>query len=142
MPNRKVPDFKSDIPAHLLENVSPQDRWMMENISVLSQKSDWLGGEQMRQSENLDNLSQEVVQLKNESAEIKVQTTKTNGRVTEAEKDIKYLKNEYDNLKWARNLVKNKWFWLFVGAVVFFVYPFILTIEYPALKEFIKILPF
>lgn len=115
------PSFSSSIPEHLLENSSPQDRWMMENISIMSQKHDWLAQEQSAQSEQLEGLTMVV-------GEIKEQTTKTNGRVTVLEdekKKLDRLKSSFGDLEEILELkrtLSKKWVLgaLIVCAMVFF----------------------
>jgi hypothetical protein len=122
--NYEVPDFQSDIPAHLLTNASPQDKYIMENISILSQKSNWLTQTQKMQNESLDELKAESLELKAESKEIRIQTTKTNGRVSALEDAGKEVKDVMKTYKTAKSIVFNKFFILgsAFAFLVFFVY--------------------
>ena len=50
----KPPQFSSNIPPHLLEGSSDSDKFIMEQLSVMGQKSDWLMHETGQQSEVLE----------------------------------------------------------------------------------------
>ena len=115
--NYEVPDFQSDIPEHLLTNASPQDKYIMENLSILGQKSNWLTETQKTQFERLDGLV-------TSSEEIRIQTTKTNGKVAvlqekavEAEKVVQFYNT-------AKGFATNKMFILgsAFSFLVFFSY--------------------
>lgn len=132
--SKTQPSFKSDIPPHLLENATPQDRWIMENMSVLTQKSDWLADEQIAQSSSLESLKTEV-------SEIKAQTTKTNGRTSTNETDIANLKREikaHDTvvgpLKAFGGIMTKKWTWIAIAGFFLFVYPWVLEYKAPIIK--------
>lgn len=64
------PEFVSQIPAPLLERASESDRYIMSQLSILSQCTKW---------------SMDVL------ADVNHQTRRTNGRVTRAEADIASL---------------------------------------------------
>lgn len=122
--NDEVPDFQSDIPAHLLTNASPQDKYIMENISILGQKSNWLTQTQKKQSENLEELKTEIGEVKHELSEVRVQTTKTNGRVSTLEAEGKNTIEIVSVYNKVKGFASNKLF-LMAGAfsfVVFFAY--------------------
>jgi hypothetical protein len=40
-PEVKLPDLKSDIPVHLLTDASPESKYILEQLSVLSQYAKW-----------------------------------------------------------------------------------------------------
>lgn len=40
-PEVKLPELKSDIPAHLLSEASPESKYILEQLSVLSQYAKW-----------------------------------------------------------------------------------------------------
>lgn len=122
--NNEVPDFQSDIPAHLLTNASPQDKYIMENLSILGQKSNWLAESQKFQSQALRELKAETSELKAESKEIRIQTTKTNGRVTALEEGEKRAQNVINFYSKAKETVSNKFAILAMvfGLVCFFSY--------------------
>lgn len=122
--NHEVPDFQSDIPAHLLTNASPQDKYIMENISILIQKSNWLAQTQKMQSESLDELKAESLALKAESKEIRIQTTKTNGRVSALEEAGREVKNVIKKYETVKSIITNKFFILgsAFSFLIFFVY--------------------
>lgn len=107
---KEIPHFKSDIPEHLLADATPQNRYIMENISVLNQKGNWLAENQQKLGTTID--------------EIKVQTTKTNGSVialkaqaADAEEVVKFYKT-------TKKFLSKKWFWISVAIaiVLFFSY--------------------
>ena len=110
--NYEVPEFQSDIPPHLLTNASPQDKYIMENLSVLGQKSNWLTDTQKTQFERLDKLAQA-------SEEIRVQTTKTNGKVIALQEQAEQTHMVTEFYKTARALITNKIFLL--GAILSFL---------------------
>ena len=64
-PEIKLPELKSDIPPHLLNEASEEAKYILEQLSVLSQYAKW---------------SAPVV------VEISTQTRKTNGRLIRVEK--------------------------------------------------------
>lgn len=115
--NHEVPDFQSDIPAHLLTNASPQDKYIMENISILGQKSNWLTETQKKQSEALEDLKKEV-------GEVKVQTTKTNGSVVVLKQQAKDAEGVVGFYKKTAGFVSSKMgiLAIFFGFTVFFTY--------------------
>jgi hypothetical protein len=41
-PRLNVPRFDSKIPSHLLNRLSDQEKWLVETLSKLGQKADWL----------------------------------------------------------------------------------------------------
>ena len=41
-PKLELPVFESKIPAHLVNKMSDQEKWLVETISKLDQKTDWL----------------------------------------------------------------------------------------------------
>lgn len=110
--NSLPPEFQSDIPSHLLENATPQDKWIMENISILNQKTNWLTEMRRYDSERLhemDGISKETLE----------QTKKTNGRVNKleerneiAEQAIKEFKEIEPDLMFlinAKKVIMNPW---------------------------------
>jgi len=54
------PEFKSAIPSHLLENSSERDKFIIEQLSVIGQKSDWLIGETQMQSHDIQIIKKET----------------------------------------------------------------------------------
>lgn len=73
-----IPEFKSNIPEHLLTDISPTDKWLMEEISKNTQVTEYLLTKREEDSKKLD----EVVR----------QTTATNGKVAQTIKDISELR--------------------------------------------------
>jgi len=41
-PRLELPVFESKIPPHLVNKMSDQEKWLVETISKLDQKTDWL----------------------------------------------------------------------------------------------------
>ena len=41
-PKIELPEFKSDIPEHLLNSVSPESKYMLEQLSKLNQSASWM----------------------------------------------------------------------------------------------------
>jgi len=70
-------EFKSQIPEHLLEDASPQDKHIMHELSVGGQYDKWL----------VDALIQTHFQVR-----------RTNGRLLRAESDIKELQDDKKSL--------------------------------------------
>ncbi len=36
------PEFKSQVPEHLLKNASPQEKWITEQLSIQHQQNEWM----------------------------------------------------------------------------------------------------
>lgn len=71
-------DFRSQIPAHLLTDASPQDKHILEALSVGAQYDQW---------------------LVNAAVLTHSQVVRTNGRLLKAEADIKELQEDKQFLK-------------------------------------------
>ena len=80
MSSHNPPEFKSSIPNHLLADISDKDRFIIEQLSIMGQKSDWLVHETQEQSKEL------VI--------IKTETKTTNGKIAKAILDINDLQNK------------------------------------------------
>lgn len=127
-----IPPFESNIPEHLLQEASPKDKWLMENISVLTQKTDWVLKETEKQSTELK--------------EIRFQTQVTNGRLLKAEGKLKVLDEWVDDLKeivitkrFIQKVGSSRWTWAFIGFAVMGI---ISIITKPELREWIKLVFF
>jgi hypothetical protein len=121
----QLPDFKSNIPNHLLDELNDKDKYIIEQLSVMSQKSDWLIGENRGQSEKLSTLETSV-------KEVDTKLKFTNGKIGSALISIKALEdknaseagllNEVKKIVDAKEILTkllfNKWFW---GAFIVFV---------------------
>ena len=125
----KQPEFQSNIPSYLLETATPQDKWMMENMSVLSQKTNWLAQEQERQSTALG-------ELKEKTESIETQTKKTNGRTTKNEDDIKHIQEKFN---FVSTVFNNKFTWVAMAGFFLFGYPFILEYRSQIFKAIFSI---
>ncbi len=133
----EIPEFQSLIPVSLLHGVSEREKHILETLSIIQQQNAWL------------------IPM---AAKTFAQATATNGRVLKLEDnevvnklDLNTLKEEVlNNGKIAKEiddvvkLFSKKWF-LMGGAVIgifiaFFVYPYLLTVNYkdliPVLKSF------
>ena len=119
------PDFKPAIPAYLIDGMTDQDKFITENLSVLSQYVKWSVDTQML---------------------VHQQVRATNGRLLTVEGEIKKSREELDDLKgqakvmspflkpvsmfaslWTYSIFK----WFFVGGIIFFLfvaYPYLLKI--------------
>lgn len=91
------PSFSSEIPEHLLANASPESKWLMTNISVLTQKTDYL----------VDKMQK-----------VEIQTTLTNGTVkrhTEELAPLKELTKDLSQLVGTKRFIErfagSKYFW-------------------------------
>ena len=74
------PEFKSQIPAPLLESASESDRYIMEQLSILTQFADW--------SVNAHMVTDSSVR-------------KTNGRLIRAEANIHSLQMDEQRVAWS-----------------------------------------
>lgn len=87
------PIFTSSIPDHLLADLSPKDKYILEQLSIMSQQQTW-------QVEKLDDLDERVAFA--------------NSKTSNAIRDIELLKNrnlEYDKIeKDVKELVYKKRF--------------------------------
>jgi hypothetical protein len=110
MEKKELTEFQSDIPEHLLANVSPQDRYIMEKISILSQATHWLSESQKEQVKALE--------------EIRIQTTKTNGSVIVLKEQAKRAEEVTDFYFALKRLVGNKIFIISATlfTIIFFAY--------------------
>lgn len=119
------PEFKSSIPDHLLHSLDAKEKFIIESLSIMGQKSDWLIGETVAQSRKLETLDTGVKEL-----DIKLKFT--NGKIANSLLQIKALedKNTADislmteitkivNLKKIiGDLLTSKWFWIGLGIFV------------------------
>lgn len=81
----QVPDFQSNIPAYLLQNASAQEKFMMENLSTLIQKTDWQTEQLIKGGESFDRIE----------GQIKI----ANGRTSKNEEAIKFIKEATDRFE-------------------------------------------
>lgn len=61
-PKLELPTFESKIPPHLVNKMTDQEKWLVETISKLDQKTDWL--------------LQKMVETSGQVLEIDVRTTR------------------------------------------------------------------
>jgi len=72
------PEFKPNVPSFLLEGASEQDRYIIEQLSLVNQYAQWAVTTELSTHE---------------------QVLKTNGRLIRAEKDVKDAKEDLNSLK-------------------------------------------
>lgn len=77
-PALEKPDFKPNVPSFLLEGASEQDRYIIEQLSLVNQYAQWAVTTELSTHE---------------------QVLKTNGRLLKAERDIKASKEDLESLK-------------------------------------------
>lgn len=77
-PPLEKPEFRPNVPAFLLEGASEQDRYIIEQLSLVNQYAQWAVTTELSTHE---------------------QVLKTNGRLIRAEKDIKEAKEDLNSLK-------------------------------------------
>jgi hypothetical protein len=118
MPLEK-PHFTSQIPAHLLQDATDRDKYILESLSVITQNNNWLVDETIRQSCKLETLEKTV-------GEVKTQTTLTNGRVTRLEDKNTANKESEDELK--KILVVKNWIWKLLSSKLFWTVSTVTTI--------------
>ena len=125
MSHKEPHQFSSEIPQHLLEKVPAESRWLMENISILSQKTDYLLEVQQQQG-----LQAEEMDKKLEGIDKKV--AYTNGKVAQAIFDIQQLKDKnninkeheehvrqmVETKKFIEKLIFSKFFWIIFGLFI------------------------
>ena len=83
-PALEKPDFKPNVPGFLLEGASEQDRYIIEQLSLVNQYAQWSVTTELSTHE---------------------QVLKTNGRLIRAEKDIKEAKEDLVSLKFQAKAV-------------------------------------
>jgi hypothetical protein len=112
----KIPEFKSDIPPHLLGECSPQDAYMMEQLSIQKQQNAYI----------IDTLSDVHYAQQVTNHKVGVNTQRL------------------DTLEEPRKLFKSKPVMIAVAiiafAFLFVIYPYLLSLEFkelmPLLKDF------
>lgn len=104
--------FESNIPQHLLNNISDKDKWLMEEMSKNTQATEWLLHKREEDSVKID--------------EIVKQTKLTNGRVTKLEDNSVYLNKIAKELKgfagflsFSKRYLTNKYALVFIGIFIF-----------------------
>ncbi len=123
-----VPVFESSVPPELLEGRSELEKRLYRDSSKNLQMMEWL-------------VHHSIAQRKM-SEEIKTQVLTTNGRLLTAEKDIRNLnetvsvhKAEMDPIikvySVSGKLVRSKYFWIGVAALVFIVIPGVISVAPP-----------
>lgn len=142
MSSHVIPEFKSSIPSHLLDGLSDKDKYIIEQLSVMGQKTDWIVGETGEQSKKLGQLETGV-------SEVDTKLKFTNGKIASALVAIKALEDknleetglleEVRKIVNAKNFLEkllfNKWFWFVFGI---FMLGAIKIITTPELMELVK----
>lgn len=126
-----IPQFESKLPAEFTKGLDDRGQFLYTEMDKNSQKLEWLLNHSIEQATIL--------------AEVKAQTTKTNGRLLIAEEDIKEIKATQLEMKPAvaalqatLKVMRSKWFWVGAFMVVAFVFPWVAT-HAPTPSEFVKI---
>lgn len=128
------PEFKSNLPESLLTDINPRDRYLLEQVSVIGQKSDWLLSETQKQSNQLTSLDEKL--------------RYTNGKIGNAILEIQALKDKNaadkeidDEVKkivgfklFFEKYILNKYS---LGAIFIFSLGFIKVMANPELREFL-----
>jgi len=125
----KPPIFSSNIPDYLISNATPEIKWIMENMSMMAQKSDYLVTTQQEQGVKLDGLEERAKY--------------TNSKIAKAILDIDTINKERESEKidladllvtkrFAEKYLFNKW-----GAIVLvvFVLGAIKAVETPSIRN-------
>ncbi len=117
-PRDSKPPFTSDIPPFLLDGSTPKEIWLYNNISVLSQKTEYLVDEQGKQSLELGKQNKEL-------ATIKEQCLKTNGRVSKHDSQLgiieeitKDLRDIVGTKRFVEKALVSRWFYMFLGIFI------------------------
>ncbi len=77
-PPLEVPQFRSQIPEHLLQGANASDHFILEQLSILTQSAEWSNRAHVSTMESV---------------------RKTNGRLIRAEDEIKSLKEDRKSIK-------------------------------------------
>lgn len=124
----QVPDFKPRVPEYILAEIKPSEKYMLESLSELQQKTDW-------QSEVLKHTY-------NEAREAHTQAKKTNGRVNVIEDAVGKLQKESELLSEYVPLIafsKKKYGKVILGLSLFLslfvIYPYILSLGLDKILE-------
>ena len=132
--SKESPKFVSNLPEHLLANASPESKWIMENMSILIQKTDYVLEDQAKHGEKLDVLDERLVY--------------TNSKIATAMKDIANLQEKskiFDDIKddlkeivntkrFIGKIAGSKWSWVVGGVLVIGV---IQILNNPVLREWL-----
>jgi hypothetical protein len=114
------PKFESSVPEYLLKDATEKDKFIIEQLSIIGQQSNWVIDETIKQSEKLESVDTKV--------------SYTNGKVGAAILQIKALedKNTADReqeeqvrqivktKKFIEKFIYNKTFWIGFAVFVFF----------------------
>jgi hypothetical protein len=119
----QVPDFKSEIPEHLLLEASPQDKWIMENLSVLTQKADWHTAKLVEGADSFERLS--VGQKRIEELQ-KI----ANGRTSKNEELAKKLNEEMEAVRFVKKWGSKKFVWVFITIIFLVGIPYVASVHF------------
>jgi uncharacterized membrane protein YraQ (UPF0718 family) len=128
MSSKERPVFSSQIPNHLLDDISPKERWIMEEISKQGQCQSYLLEEQFKQNDKLES--------------IETQTKLTNGTVKKhiakfevIDEIMVDLKQVVDVKRHAIKMASSKITYVVGGLIVLGI---MAVVKSPALQEWIK----
>lgn len=108
-----VPPFKSQLPDSLLAGLSDKDLFLYKSIDEMKQGQDWLVTQAVEHDRKLE--------------EVRVQATKTNGRLLGAEDKIKAAEPAIHTVQTVVKIVQSRWFWIASVAFLVIVLPWIVT---------------
>jgi len=137
----EIPEFKSEIPAVLLDGVSEKERHILNTLSIIQQQNHW-------QASILAQTFRQTVRTNGRVGRLEEKDEQKQLIINELVKDVAENKECTKDFKDIKGLLNKKWF-VFGGAMIaifiaFFVYPYFLSLHFkdllPALKGFFSFL--
>lgn len=111
--NLTVPPFESKLPEEFTSGLDERGKYLYQTIDKITQAQDWL--------------TQRAIADANTLSEVKEQTTRTNGRLLNAEANIREIKTEQEASKsaiktvnFSLTVIKSKLFW--AGLLLFITF--------------------
>ncbi len=109
-PKLSVPPFESTIPDGLLKGKPDDQVFLYTKLDEIGQAQTWLINQAAKHQEALNALKDEVV-------EVKLQTTRTNGRLLKAEDTLTAQAPDINTVRSVKRFVGNRYF--VIGALCF-----------------------